>query len=70
MNLLAPEVVGPAEAFDAVRALVPVAGAELVGLVPAAVLDRIPEARWPELDLAADRTIEHRLARRDSRRDQ
>ena len=31
MNLIAPDVVGPAEAFDAVAALAPIAGAELVG---------------------------------------
>ena len=35
--------------------------AELVGLVPAAVLDAAPLERWAELDLAADRTIEARL---------
>jgi len=62
MNLVAPLRFGPAEAYDAVAALAPVAGAELVGLVPAAVLDRIPPARWRQLDLAPDRTIEWRLA--------
>jgi glutamate formiminotransferase len=64
MNLVAPAEVGPAAAFDAVAALTPVAGAELVGLVPDAVLRAAPEARWAELDLAPDRTIEARLARR------
>jgi glutamate formiminotransferase len=63
MNLVAPAVTGPAEAYDAVARLAPVAGAELVGLVPEAVLERIPPRRWEELDLAADRTIEARLAR-------
>ena len=63
INLIDPLVVGPAEAWDRVSALVPVAGAELVGLVPAAVLDRTPEARWAQLDLSRDRTIEARLAR-------
>jgi hypothetical protein len=53
---------GPAAAFDAVRALVAVEGAELVGLVPAAVLDGVPRGRWAELDLAPSRTIEARLA--------
>jgi hypothetical protein len=56
-------VVGPAEAWDRVARLVPVAGAELVGLVPAAVLDRTDPARWAQLDLDRDRTIEARLAR-------
>ena len=62
MNLVAPTVTGPAEAYDAVAALAPVAGAELVGLVPAGVLDHIPPSRWSELDLGPDRTIEARLS--------
>jgi glutamate formiminotransferase / 5-formyltetrahydrofolate cyclo-ligase len=64
LNLIAPEVVGPAEAWDRVAALAPVAAAELVGLVPAAVLERTDPARWDQLDLAPDRTIEARLAAR------
>lgn len=64
MNLLDPLRVGPAEAYDRVAAVVPVAGAELVGLVPAAVLERTAAGRWTELDLADDRTIEARLAAR------
>ncbi len=62
MNLIAPDVTGPADVYDAVAARAPVARAELVGLTPAAVLARVPERRWAELDLAADRTIEARLA--------
>ncbi len=62
MNLVEPATVGPAEAYDRVAALAPVAGAELVGLVPQAVLDAVPPERWAALDLAADRTIEARLA--------
>ena len=70
MNLIAPDLVGPAEATDAVstRAQVighEVAGCELVGLVPKAVLDAVPPERWAELDLSADRTIEARLGDRD-----
>lgn len=61
MNLVAPAEVGPAAAFDAVARRSPVAGAELVGLVPAAVLGATPRHRWAELDLADDRTIEARL---------
>jgi glutamate formiminotransferase len=63
MNLVDPVQVGPAAAHDAVAALVPVSGAELVGLVPDAVLQAVPEERWSELDLAADRTVEARLQR-------
>lgn len=62
MNLVAPHLVGPAEAFDAVAHLVEVSRAELVGLAPAAVLAEIPRSRWPELDVSTDRTIEWRLA--------
>jgi glutamate formiminotransferase len=64
MNLIAPDRVGPAQAWDAVAAHAPLAQAELVGLVPQAVLDATPPERWAQLDLAADRTIESRLARR------
>jgi glutamate formiminotransferase len=67
MNLIDPEALGPADAYDRVADAVADAGgrvlrAELVGLVPEAVLARVPSARWDELDLSADRTIEARLA--------
>jgi glutamate formiminotransferase len=64
MNLVDPLAVGPAAAWDAVAEWAPIARAELVGLVPEAVLDRAPEHRWTELDLSPERTIEARLARR------
>ncbi len=64
MNLVAPLEVGPAEVWDRVAALTPVARAELVGLVPAAVLHRAPESRWDQLDLSPERTIEARVAAR------
>jgi glutamate formiminotransferase/glutamate formiminotransferase/formiminotetrahydrofolate cyclodeaminase len=60
-NLVAPLQTGPEQVFDHVAALVRVAHAELVGLVPRAVLDRVPPARWEQLDLSVDRTIEARL---------
>jgi glutamate formiminotransferase len=61
MNLIVPDIVGPAEAWDLVAAHAPLAAAELVGLVPESVLRRTPEDRWPQLDLSEDRTIESRL---------
>ena len=69
MNLVAPEVLGPAAAYDLVAAAalergVDVDGAELVGLVPARVLHAVPRSRWVELDLDEDRTIEARVAGR------
>ncbi|MCB0978094.1 MAG: hypothetical protein KDB02_11610 [Acidimicrobiales bacterium] len=66
MNLVEPSEVGPAEATDAVAELAEVAGCELVGLVPGAVLDRIPSDRWSSLDLSPDRTIEFRLKERQA----
>lgn len=60
-NLVDPTHVGPAEAWDAVAADADIARAELVGLVPEAVLRATPSARWADLDLAPDRTIEARL---------
>ena len=64
MNLVDPLRVGPATAFDAVAALAPVAGAELVGLVPQAVLDAVAADRWAELGLDARCSVEARLTRR------
>jgi glutamate formiminotransferase len=64
MNLVAPLRFGPADAYDAVVALGPVARAELVGLLPAVVLDAVPRERWRGLDLDKERTIEARLAAR------
>ena len=64
MNLIAPDQLGPADAADLVAEHAAAAGGELVGLIPAAVLDAIPVARWPWLDLGSDRTIEARLTTR------
>jgi glutamate formiminotransferase / 5-formyltetrahydrofolate cyclo-ligase len=60
-NLVEPLVVGPAQVWDTVASMAPVARAELVGLVPQTVLDATPKSRWDELDLAVERTIEERL---------
>ena len=62
MNLLAPGQLGPAEAYDLVAARAAVDRAELVGLLPEAVLARVSPARWSELDLGPDRTVEARRA--------
>jgi len=72
MNLIEPLVVGPREARAVVLEHLRAAGhsidrAELVGLVPEAVLRATPEDEWNALDLAADRTIEARLTRRTER---
>ena len=66
-NLIAPDVFGPAQLYDAVTARAAgaggaVEGAELVGLLPEAVLDAVPPARRPELGLSAEATVESRLA--------
>src|SRR4051794_26662889 len=64
MNLVDPLVVGPAAAFDAVAARASVAGAELVGLVPAGVLAAVAPERYQQLALGPDRPIEARLGSR------
>lgn len=64
MNLIAPDRLGPAQAYDLVARHGAIDRAELVGLIPMAVLRAVPRHRWAELDLAEDRTIERRLARR------
>jgi glutamate formiminotransferase len=65
-NLVAPMVLGPGAAFDAVANQTEVARAEVVGLMPRAVLDAEPLARWAELGLDPSATIEARLQRRAS----
>jgi glutamate formiminotransferase / 5-formyltetrahydrofolate cyclo-ligase len=65
-NLVDPSTVGPAEVHDEVARRLEQVGAsversELVGLVPAAVLEAVPSRRWDELDLADTRTVEARL---------
>jgi glutamate formiminotransferase len=63
MNLLAPDEVGPAEVYDKVAASARVERAELVGLLPRAVLLAVPASRWLQLDLSEERTIEARVGR-------
>jgi glutamate formiminotransferase / 5-formyltetrahydrofolate cyclo-ligase len=65
-NLTEPARLGPADAYELVASAAEergarVIGAELVGLLPAAVLARIPEARWASLGIGAGQTIEARL---------
>lgn len=65
-NLIDPMTFGPARLYDQVARLVEAAGggvegAELVGLVPEAVLGAIPPGRWAELGLSAGATVEARL---------
>ena len=64
MNLIAPDLLGPAAAADLVAERAAVAGSELVGLLPRTVLESVDPGRWDALDLAPDRTIEARLERR------
>lgn len=66
-NLVAPWRVGPADFYDAVAVRAAAQGArivsaELVGLLPAAVLTAIAPERWDQLDLSPERTVEARLA--------
>lgn len=63
MNLTEPDRLGPAAAFDLVSSQCSVRRAELVGLVPRRVLEKIPARRWSELDLGETVTVEFRLER-------
>jgi glutamate formiminotransferase len=60
-NLIDPWSVGPEAVFDAVASQADVARAELVGLLPRAVLDAVPARRWQSLGLDPGSTIEARL---------
>lgn len=65
-NLTDPTRVTPAAIYDAVASGAARRGstilrAELVGLLPSAVLDAVPRHRWAELGLRAEDTIESRL---------
>ena len=66
-NLIDPTSTTPADVYDEVAAALGgterIARAELVGLVPAAVLRAVPATRWAELDLREERTIESACAR-------
>ena len=66
-NLIDPSAARVADLYDAVATGAASRGcsvlrAELVGLVPAAVLHQVPSRRWAELDLDPDRTIEGLIA--------
>jgi glutamate formiminotransferase / 5-formyltetrahydrofolate cyclo-ligase len=65
-NLTDPASVSLPDVYDAVARgaesmACTVLRAELVGLLPADVLGRVPRPRWAELDLSDERTIEARL---------
>jgi glutamate formiminotransferase len=62
-NLTAPWLVGPGAAYDAVASRLGVERAELVGLLPLAVLEAEPRHRWSELGIDPSTTIEARLER-------
>lgn len=72
-NLVAPWEVGPGEVEEQLSALageegVAVGTCELVGLVPEAVLEAVPESRRSRLGLSSRSTIEARLAGSQVRR--
>jgi glutamate formiminotransferase len=61
INLINPMNAGPLDAYDAVAQHAPIHHAELVGLLPTAVLAIIPRDRWEALDVSMEQTIEWRL---------
>lgn len=60
-NLVDPSRLGPDAVYDLVAEHAAIERAELVGLLPRRILDNVPRRRWEQLDLSADRTIEHYL---------
>ncbi|MHB8456775.1 MAG: hypothetical protein ACYDBS_03650, partial [Acidimicrobiales bacterium] len=66
LNLVDPDKTGPADVHDQVAAEATIVRSELVGLLPASILAKIPEHRWAGLGLAASCTIEARLEARTS----
>jgi glutamate formiminotransferase len=63
-NLIDPLAVGPSAIYDEVAALLPrgaIDHAELVGLVPRALLEETDPDRWAQLGLSEGATIEGRL---------
>jgi glutamate formiminotransferase len=68
MNLIDPAATGPDAVWDLVERYAAIDHAELVGLVPARTLAKIDRSRWAQLDLASDKTIEARFARRNQLR--
>lgn len=62
-NLIDPWTAGPGAAFDFVASRTAVERCELVGLLPAAVLNAEPRHRWSELGIDPSTTIEARLER-------
>ena len=66
MNLIDPEKTGPQDVYQRVLAMSADTTArfercELVGLIPRSILERTPPDMWDVLDLAPERTIEHRI---------
>ena len=64
-NLIDPTTVGPSDVYDAVAAAVKAGSierAELVGLIPAALLEREDPARWRQLGIGPEVTIESRTS--------
>jgi len=61
LNLVAPFQFGPAQAYEFVSTRAPVRRCELVGLIPARLLESIEPQQWTHLDLGAEKTLEFRL---------
>ena len=65
-NLIDPSALGPSSVYDVVEANLSsgsIERAELVGLIPGSLLEREDPARWRQLGIGPEVTIESRLAR-------
>lgn len=65
-NFISPLQAGPEEAYESVKNMIPssayISRAELVGLSPMTMLEKIPNSKWKALGLSPSATIESRLA--------
>ena len=69
MNIVEADRISVSDAYDRVAEVASsfgaaAVGAELVGLLPRKILDRVDETRWSALDIGVEKTIEWRLSRR------
>ena len=61
LNLITPQIFGPWEAYAFASEFTQVKSAELVGLLPRSVLEKIEKSKWTTLGLSDATTIESRV---------
>ena len=61
LNLITPQTFGPSDAYDFASGFTQIKRAELVGLMPRSVLEKIDRSKWSTLGLSDTTTIEFRV---------